>query len=241
METPVPQPQKTRIAPVDCFVQGWELIKDRYWLFFGITVVGMLIGSAVPLAILLGPMMCGIYWSFLQKERGNPIEFGSLFKGMDFFLPSLIASLIVVGTICVIFLPVYIVTIFKFIEIAVENAHSFPPDYGAFVGPFSLLLVDMLIANLISMLFMFAYPLITEWNIKGHTAIWISLQAVLKNFWGLFGLLLLTMLAGFGGLLCCIVGTYFILPITFAALFVAYRKVFPDTGTHVPPPIPGNW
>ncbi len=30
------------IRPVECMKEGWELIKDEYWLFLGITFVGML-------------------------------------------------------------------------------------------------------------------------------------------------------------------------------------------------------
>ncbi len=29
------------IRPIECFKEGWELIKDQYWLFMGISVVGM--------------------------------------------------------------------------------------------------------------------------------------------------------------------------------------------------------
>ena len=36
------------IRPVDCLKEGWALIKDQYWLFFGISLVGLLIGGAVP-------------------------------------------------------------------------------------------------------------------------------------------------------------------------------------------------
>ena len=39
------------ISPMECIKEGWALIKDQYWLFFGITLVGMLIGGAVPVAV----------------------------------------------------------------------------------------------------------------------------------------------------------------------------------------------
>ena len=53
------------VKPVECLKEGWALIKDQYWLFLGITVVGMLIGKAVPI-VLLGPMMAGIFLCLLQ-------------------------------------------------------------------------------------------------------------------------------------------------------------------------------
>ncbi len=34
------------IKPVECIKEGWALIKDQYWLFFGLTIVTMLLGGA---------------------------------------------------------------------------------------------------------------------------------------------------------------------------------------------------
>src|SRR5215813_461642 len=81
------------IKPVECIKEGWALIKDEYWLFFGISIVGILIGGVVPI-VLLGPMMAGIFLCLLQRRRGQPVEFGLLFKGFDHFLPGLIVTLL---------------------------------------------------------------------------------------------------------------------------------------------------
>ena len=48
------------IKPLECIKEGWALIKEQYWLFFGISFVGILIGGLVPI-VLLGPMMAGIF------------------------------------------------------------------------------------------------------------------------------------------------------------------------------------
>src|SRR5437870_10967981 len=79
------------VAPVECLKAGWAAIKDRYWLFLGVTLIAMLIGGAVPV-VLIGPMMCGLYLCLLAKMRGEPIEFGLLFKGFDYFVPALVAA-----------------------------------------------------------------------------------------------------------------------------------------------------
>src|SRR6185503_2782728 len=90
-----PQPEfiSGAIAPVECLKEGWATIKDRYWLFLGISFVTMLIGGAVPV-VLVGPMMCGLYLCLFAKMRGEPVEFGMLFKGFDYFMPGLIAAAI---------------------------------------------------------------------------------------------------------------------------------------------------
>ena len=46
--------QSARLKPVECLKSGWELIKDRYWLFVGMSVVGLLMGSAA-MGLLTGP------------------------------------------------------------------------------------------------------------------------------------------------------------------------------------------
>src|SRR2546422_6252409 len=79
------------VSPIECLNAGWATIKDRYWLFLGMTLVATLIGGAVPI-VLVGPMMCGLYMCLLAKMRGEPIEFGLLFKGFDYFVPALVAA-----------------------------------------------------------------------------------------------------------------------------------------------------
>ena len=59
------------IKPVECMKEGWELIKDQYWLFVGITFVGMLIGGFIPFGIGVGAMFCGIYYTMIQKLDGK--------------------------------------------------------------------------------------------------------------------------------------------------------------------------
>src|SRR5258708_37441887 len=95
------------IKPVECVKEGWALIKDQYWLFLGIVFVGVFIGGAVPI-VLIGPMMVGIYICFFRRMRGEPVEFGHLFKGFDYFAQGLIAALIQMIPIVIVMVPLYI-------------------------------------------------------------------------------------------------------------------------------------
>ena len=45
MLTHPPEFNRRALQPITCFREGWQLIKDDFWLFLGITVVGMLIGG----------------------------------------------------------------------------------------------------------------------------------------------------------------------------------------------------
>jgi uncharacterized membrane protein len=59
-------------------------------------------------------------------------------------------------------------------------------------------------------------------------AVKVSFRAAAANLGGVAGLVLLNAALGFVGLLCCYVGAFFVMPVTFAATLMAFRQVFPD-------------
>ncbi|HSE26340.1 MAG TPA: hypothetical protein VLB68_32025 [Pyrinomonadaceae bacterium] len=238
--------ERNVIRPVECLKGGWNLIKDQYWLFLGMTIVGMLIGSALPMAILLGPMMCGLYLTFFKKRRGEPIEFGILFKGFDYFGQAVIATLFHIIPIMAVVIPTYFLFYISFVLIAVTSANS---DSGAAAGvAFFLIfavffLVLMLAVILISIGFLFAYPLIVDRRLSGFDAVKLSFRAAFANFWGLLGLMFLGYLLSIAGIFVFIIGVYLVVPVTYAAIAVAYEKVFglADLNSiqpNLPPPPP---
>src|SRR5437660_741121 len=95
------------VKPMECLREGWQLIKDDYWLFLGISLVGSLLAGAVP-AILVGPAMCGIHLCLLRRLHGRRVSFDMLFRGFDYFGPSLIATLI-------IFVPTFVLLIGSYV------------------------------------------------------------------------------------------------------------------------------
>lgn len=236
--------KRNAVEPVKCLKEGWNLVKDQYWLFVGMCLVGMLIGGAVPLGILLGPMMCGIYYTFFQTRRGRPIEFGNLFKGFDYFGQSLIATLIHVVPIVIIVVPAYIAFYVGFILTMLQQQQSGEPNPGllfGFLGVFMIFWLVVIVAIiLVSIGFTFVYPLIVDRGFSGIDSVKLSFRAAMANFWRLLGLTLLTALLGFVGVLLCFVGILLVYPIAFAALAVAYEQVFGlgEPISNLPPPPP---
>jgi len=234
--------KRNAVQPIECIKGGWELIKSQYWLFVGMSVVGLIIGSVVPPAILLGPMMCGIYLALFKTRRNEPIEFGTLFKGFDFFGDSLIATLLHVVPILIIVIPAYVIFYISMIGvIAVSNGEPNVAALLSLLGAFAVFwLVIMVVAIVMSVIFTFAYPLIVDRRLSGINAVKLSIRAGFANFWRLLGLLMLTGLMSFVGLLFCYVGAFFVLPISFAAIATAYEQVFGlgEVEPHLPPPPP---
>ncbi|MEP6920525.1 MAG: hypothetical protein ABI967_05315 [bacterium] len=230
------------VQPMECLRSGWALIKDQYWMFVGMCLVAILIGSAVPLGIMLGPMMCGIYLAIFQHRRGEPVEFGVLFKGFDFLGESIIATLIHVVPIFVILVPFYIAFYVGLFLIMPRGGETNP---GSLIGFFALffvfLMIVLVLVILISVLFTFTYPLIVDRRLSGVNAVKLSAKAALANFWQLLGLMLITSALGVAGVLLCYIGIFLVFPVTFAALATAYEQVFGIANMQAapgPPPPP---
>lgn len=238
------------IKPVECMKEGWELIKDQYWLFLGITFVGMLIGGIIPFGIGIGAMFCGIYYTMIQKLDGKPFEFGDLFKGFNYFLQGLIPMLIVIIPMVIMMLIMY-ASMFAMLFSSMDSRGKIDDTiiwklYGTmFIEaiPFSLLM------GCLHALIMFAFPLIVDKNLSGMEAFKLSAKAVWQNLSGVVGLILVEFVLGIIGYMICGIGLYFTMPIMFAGVLVAYRKVFPNLNaqrfSNPPPPNAygnaGNW
>jgi len=227
------------IRPVECMREGWELIKDQYWLFFGVTLVGMLIAGIVPFGILLGTMFCGIYYCLFQKMNGQAATFEGLFKGFNYFVPALIATLVFIIPAIILGIIAYIPLILMQIRMMNEENPN-PAEIFSYMGFFFVeMLVLWLILGSIHAFLFFAYPLIIERNLAGMDAFKLSAKAVWQNLGGVVGFIALEFLLGLIGYMVCFVGVYFTLPLMFAGALVAYRKVFPAPGNqnfNPPPP-----
>jgi uncharacterized membrane protein len=236
---------RNAVQPIECIKAGFELIKSQYWLFVGITAVGIIIGAVVPLGIVMGPMMCGIYLALFKTRRRQPIEFGMLFKGFDYFADALIATLIHVVPLIIILIPTYIVFVGLYLGMFLTIiASEGDPNLAAIVGFIAsfmvLWLVVLVLIVVVSILFTFTYPLIVDRRLSGLNAVKLSMRAGLANFWRLLGLLLLTALMNIVGAVFCYVGAFLALPIGFAAIAVAYEQVFGlgNAQPNAPPPPP---
>ena len=232
------------VAPFECLKEGWAAIKDRYWLFLGLALVAKLLGGAVPI-VLIGPMMCGWYVCIFAQMRGQPVEFGDLFKGFDYFVQGLVAAAIQTVPLFIVLVPAYAM-FFAFTIASMPHdryARDQGPPAGFIVGIFLFVLVMMVISLAIHILFVFAYPLIVDRKLSGWDAIKLSARASMKNFGGMLGLVLLNTGLTFLGAFACYVGAIFVIPITFAADAAAYRRVFPYIAPTLmsPPPPPASW
>ena len=236
MNTTTVHYKKAQYAVLDYFSQGRELIKGQYWLFFGITVVGVLLGSLAPLGILMGPMMCGIFLCFLKKVRKEELKFEHLFKGFDYFLESFLATLIYLGLMLAAALPLMVFLILNIGGLVYAFQQEDLSLKLIVVGVLALLvLFNILLFCFIAVPLQFTYLLIVERKLKAWDAVKTAFKACWANFFKMTGLGFTVILLSIAGACCCYVGLLFLQPLISGAYFCAYRDVFEPPA---PPPMP---
>lgn len=216
--------QQVHVAPVRLLQQSVSLMGDDYWMFLAITFVGLVIGSVVPL-VIYGPMVCGIYLCYFQRMRGKKADFETLFKGFDYFVESLIATLLVTLATLVLIAPCALLLIVSMVGIAVSGQDSGP---AVLVVMLVLVPILMLVSLVVSSLFLFVYPLIVDKQYAAVPAITTSCRAVWANLGGILLLLVLCGLISCVAALACGIGTLFFTPVMFGALTILYRQIFPE-------------
>ena len=157
-----------------------------------------------------------------------------LFRGFDYFVQSLIAYLLMLVPAMIIIIPAYAIFFASMFAVmpqpgAGPAAKPNPNAIWAMFGTMALVgLFVFAVGIAIQVFFYFTYLLIVDRKLTGVQAITTSFRAACANFVGILLLILLTALLTMVGLLACYVGMFFVLPVNFAAVAVAYRKVFPD-------------
>jgi uncharacterized membrane protein len=214
--------RKAIIGPVKCYLEGKELLGPSYWTFLGICLLGSIIAGAVPV-VLLGPAYCGIALCFLTRARGEQVVFDQLFKGFDYFMPGLIATLIYVGAFIVLVIPFLIALLLGSFMISTQD--GILPVLGGFI--LTIAYVSWILLAIVGwIVYMFATMLIVDKKLDGLPAMQYALKGVLRNFWGLLGTVLVGQLMMMGGMMLCIVPAFLLIPILFAGHFMAYWKIF---------------
>lgn len=219
------------IKPVECFKEGWELIKPDYWILFAITLVGVLIGG-VTIYILLGAMLCGIYYCFIRRIDGEKVEFDNLWKGLDWWLPGLIATFVIIAPVFAVYAIIYIPFV---LAMVMGSKLSEGELMGLLAGAFAIDAVMILVMVCFHTLVMFTFQLIVDKGLGAFAAMKMSVKGVWQNLGGVAGLFGVMLVINVVGILTC-VGTYFVIPVIMAGTTVAYRKIFPrETVSGMPP------
>lgn len=225
------------IKPIQCLSDGYEMLKGSYGNFLGVFIIAgliIIVGSCIPLSPLLPPMICGIYLCLFAMMNRQPFNSSTLFKGFEYFGQSFIASLVVT-------IPIFVLSFVMQLglgglgaiaETLEKNKNPRPEDLvpilvGVFGFIFGIYLLIIAVAIVLGTLTAFVYPLIVDRQLGAIDALKLSFRAVMGNFFGVIGLMIVGQLIMVAGVMFFYVGALFVAPVVFAAWAVAYRRVFP--------------
>jgi uncharacterized membrane protein len=235
-----PQYYKGAIDASGCISNAWEMIKPNYWLFFGISLLTYMLIACIPClnVILVGPVMGGVFYTSFRAMRGEPIEFGMMFKGFERFVPLMVVGL--VQSIPSIIYQGFDISI-RFSNLGIEQIMrgrggqddgtglAIAGGYLAIIIVVTVILVVLSIVWAIS--FAFAIPILVEnENMSPIEALKLSARAAWSNVGGIVVLAILCFLLAFVGMLALCIGVLFVLPLIWVSWAFAYRQVFPDLG-----------
>jgi hypothetical protein len=165
---------------------GWQLVKNDLGNYILLSLVFVLL-SGVP--FIQGPLIAGFHIFTMKKLAGRRAEFADLFKGFNFFIPTLVASLLIA--------------------------------LFTFLGTLACLIPGLVVAAM----YKFTYLFIVDKRMDFWPAMQASHAVVKQDYFGFTMFLLASVLVNLLGVLCCFVGIFVTIPITFAAITVAYQEI----------------
>ena len=169
------------------------------WLSAGWNLVMADLGSYVLMALLFallngipfiqGALIAGFHVFTMKKLSGRRAEIGDLFKGFNFFLATLVASILIA--------------------------------LFTFLGTLALIIPGLIIAAM----YKFTYLFIIDKRMDFWQAMQASHAVVRNDYFGFTMFLIAAFFVNVLGFCCLIVGLLVTIPMTFAAVTVAYKEI----------------
>jgi uncharacterized membrane protein len=129
---PFTPPSSVSVNTMGWITAGWDLVKADLVAWIVGALLMLVLSSVVPV-ILQGAMIIGLHIMAIKKLQNRTPEFADVFKGFNYFVPALVASLLIsvgvfVGMIfCIIpGLVILAVTMFSYLFIVDRNMDFWP-------------------------------------------------------------------------------------------------------------------
>jgi uncharacterized membrane protein len=166
--------------------EGWNLVKADMGTYVLATLIFFLL-SGVP--FIQGALIAGFHIFTMKKLAGRRAEFADLFKGFNYFIPTLVAMLLIGVFTC--------------------------------IGLVFCIIPGLVVAAALK----FTYLFIVDKRMDFWPAMQASHAVVKLDYFGFTMFLLLAGLVNLLGCLCCFVGLLVTVPVTIAAITVAYKEI----------------
>lgn len=179
-------PAGIKAQPSRWISEGWSVVTSDIGNYLLISLIFVLL-NGVPL--IQGALIAGFHIFTMKKLMGRPADVGDLFKGFNFFVHTLVASLLI----------------------------------GIFVFAGSLLC--FIPGLIIAAMYKFTFLFIVDKRMEFWPAMQASHAVVRNDYFGFTMFLILAFLVNVLGALCLIVGLLITIPVTVAAITVAYKEI----------------
>jgi len=230
--------ERGAINPGDCVSNAWTQVTAKFGLYLGMGLVAMLLISCVPILniFLMGPVMGGFYYVALKDMRGEPIEFGMLFRGFDKFVPLMVIGIIQSIPSIILQIVQTVGDVASLVGSGASRRGDFyqSRDASEFGLAGGLMIFAIVVGVIVFVLFIawyiafkFAIPIAMEHDVSIGEAISLSFKAAFSNIGGLIVMLILSILIAIAGVLALCIGIFVAVPVLFVADAFAYRQVFP--------------
>lgn len=228
----------------ECFGKGWEMFQKNMPVTIGASLLVFLAYMAVNFVpflgtiahfFLYGPLYGGFFYFYIMMVRGKECQVGTAFAGFGpQFVPLMLAGILImlIGFLCMlpgIFMAIAGVVSLGLFGMSANQAQDAiqAASIGVIVLVIAGILLSALLMSLVTIFLQFTYPLILDKGLDLMAALKLSLRRAAQNWFSLLLLLILGGMLNFVGLLLCGVGLLFTMPWNFAAMAVAYEKMFP--------------
>jgi uncharacterized membrane protein len=166
--------------------EAWELVQADLGSYVLIALLFFLL-SGVPL--IQGALIAGFHIYTIKRVSGRNPDIGDLFKGFNFFIHTLVASLLI--------------------------------GLFTFLGTLTLIIPGLVIAAM----YKFTYLFIVDKRMDFWPAMQASHNVVKNDYFGFTMFLILAFVVNVLGFLCLVVGLLVTVPVTFAAITIAYKEL----------------
>jgi len=167
---------------------GWQLVKEDIPIYAALALVTFVLGSWVPF-IIQGPLTAGFFIYCMKHTLRRRAEFADLFAGFNFFIPSLVASLVI--------------------------------GVFVFIGTLLCIIPGIVAAAA----YKFTYLFIVDKRMDFWQAMEASRAVVRNDYFGFTMFLVAMFFLNVLGFVCCIVGLLVTIPVSIAAITVAYQEI----------------
>jgi uncharacterized membrane protein len=224
--------------------RGWEIFRSNLVLFVGFELFNLgvdtalslmplervfLVGTIAPVIIVGVPLYAGELFVALKVAKGETVSFGDFFKGFQkaYFSKLLLTSLvmgILIGLGCLLAgISFSLSGIGSILSRSFASGRS--PNFTIMVVIIPLIVLGLLGTIYLSVAYFFAIPIVMGLRMEFWPAMETSRKLVNRNWFGIFGLVLILVLMCFCGYLLFGLGALITNPLAICVTIAAYEHI----------------